>query len=617
MVSSFVRLASIAVLATLASGCGSATKLQSTFVNPVVLTPDAAVLLPGQTVQFSATDGTGAAVANVSWMVNGVAGGSSTTGTINLAGFYTAPNASSPQTISVTAVNAVNNVTSFPAPVSLFFKGTTDSCSVSQTGNPLIAAYTCPVPQGASVRVQFGPDTNYGQQTWLQPAPPGGGKVQVLVGGMRAATPYHLRAQIELPDGSDSKDADHVFNTGDIAAANIPNITTTQFGSATPSPGIELLSLDPTSGGTQLTAVATDLHGNVIWYYAIEPGEWPYSMKLLPNGHMLLVAAPVTNSLGEVSPSATNANEIREIDLAGNIVQRITVQDVSASLVARGISDQLTSFHHDVLQLANGHFIVLANLAPAANTQVLGDMVIDWDPKKGAAVWTWSVFDHLDLSHAPYGTVDWTHANGLTYAPDDGNLILSMRNQNWIIKINYENGKGNGSVLWKLGPEGDFPLPSGFTPAEWNYAQHYPTFVREQSAGIFSMMFFNNGNRRPLGPNGEVCDTVEGPFTPNVPACYSSVPVLRLNENARMIEAVVSEYKAPFSACCGNAEILANDDLEFDIALDLNQLGTSYVQEVTQGSNPQLVWQMNIKGLLAYRAFRIPSLYPGVTWDLP
>ena len=42
--------------------------------------------------------------------------------------------------------------------------------------------------------------------------------------------------------------------------------------------------------------------------------------------------------------------------------------------------------------------------------------------------------------------------------------------------------------------------------------------------------------------------------------------------------------------------------------------GVSYMQEVTQEQNPQLLWQMNIAGQLAYRGFRIPSLYPGVQW---
>jgi hypothetical protein len=56
-----------------------------------------------------------------------------------------------------------------------------------------------------------------------------------------------------------------------------------------------------------------------------------------------------------------------------------------------------------------------------AGTAVLGDVLIDWDLEKGAAVWTWSSFDHLDLKRAPYGISDWTHGNAVIYSPDDGN----------------------------------------------------------------------------------------------------------------------------------------------------------------------------------------------------
>jgi hypothetical protein len=42
---------------------------------------------------------------------------------------------------------------------------------------------------------------------------------------------------------------------------------------------------------------------------------------------------------------------------------------------------------------------------------------------------------------------------------------------------------------------------------------------------------------------------------------------------------------------------------------------TSRIQEVTMDpTNPQLVWQVDLSGQLAYRALRIPSLYPGVQW---
>jgi hypothetical protein len=41
----------------------------------------------------------------------------------------------------------------------------------------------------------------------------------------------------------------------------------------------------------------------------------------------------------------------------------------------------------------------------------------------------------------------------------------------------------------------------------------------------------------------------------------------------------------------------------------------SEIIEVTQTGSPQTVWQMNITGENAYRGYRIPSLYPGVTWQ--
>jgi hypothetical protein len=36
--------------------------------------------------------------------------------------------------------------------------------------------------------------------------------------------------------------------------------------------------------------------------------------------------------------------------------------------------------------------------------------------------------------------------------------------------------------------------------------------------------------------------------------------------------------------------------------------------EATKTTPPQVVWQMQIAGQFAYRAFRIPSWYSGVRW---
>jgi hypothetical protein len=122
-------------------------------------------------------------------------------------------------------------------------------------------------------------------------------------------------------------------------------------------------------------------------------------------------------------------------------------------------------------------------------------------------------------------------------------------------------------------------------------------------------MFFNNGNGRLVDANNDVCGT------PGLTPCYSSVPIFQLNEYTNTVQVLAETNLSPaYSTCCGSTNLLANEDLEYDVAQDVYTPNVSYIQEMTGEQNPQLVWQMNITGQLAYRGFRIPSLYPGVEW---
>jgi arylsulfate sulfotransferase len=575
-------------------GCG--TQIQT------VIVPPAAILAPGQQIQFRATTTGGASRPQV-WEVNGIVGGSSATGTITSYGLFTAPSTIPAQPIRVSLQDLPTQST-----VTFFDPSNFSPGSVAATQNPLVATYSLSVPAAASIRVQFGTNTGYAFSTSPVAGPPAGGAVTVLVAGMRAKTSYHMQAILSLADGSHLTDTDHIFTTGSIPASRLPNITAQQTGTSMPNDGVELLSLVPSDGGSQFSAVATDLSGNVIWYYDLGSGEWPFPIKLIGNGHMLLVATPTANFAGQ---------EIREIDLAGNVISRITLDQVNPSLT--GTPYQVSAFHHDVLPLPNGHIVLLGqhsetNLPGVADgTTVIGDILIDWDPASQRAVWVWSAFDHLDPSRAPYGiqdgTQDWTHANAVIYSPDDGNLILSLRNQNWILKLNYRNGTGDGGILWHLGFEGDFSLPGQQAPIEWNYGQHYPTILSPNSSGVFSMMFFNNGNGRLMNTQNIACGSL------GVGNCYSSVPIFQLDESNKTATVLSEDILSPtYSICCGDALLLPNGDLEFDIAADLGTPNVSHIEEVTQTTSPELVWRMDIEGQLAYRGFRIPSLYPGQTW---
>ena len=409
----------LAIFVGVLCGCGSAS-------SQIQISPTSALLAPGQTFQFKVV----VDVPNVPqflWQVNGVIGGSPSTGTITTEGVYTAPATVAKEPILINVRDQAAHAT-----VSLFDPNLPNQGVVAATQNPLVAAYTIPVPSGASAQVQFGTETSYGLTTSVV-APPAGETATILVAGMRESTPYHMRAVVNFADGSKYTDADHTFVTGAIPTDLRPDISAQLTGVGTPSPGIELLSLYPTSSANLLYAVATDLAGNVIWYYKLPNGAYPFPIKLLPNGHMLIV-------------TGGTVNDVREIDLAGNIIHQITVDSIDASL-ANLASFRIGTLNHDILALPNGHLILLASIAQTINdspgipapTAVTGNALIDWDPQLGA-VWTWSTFDHLDLTHAPYGVSDWTHGNAVIYSPDDGDLIFSMRNQNWVVKINYADG---------------------------------------------------------------------------------------------------------------------------------------------------------------------------------
>jgi len=438
----------------------------------------------------------------------------------------------------------------------------------------------------------------------------------VLVAGMRADTLYHMRGIIEMSDGSRFADGDLSFITGSLPAAQLPKLSVTTTAERKPQAGIELVnSLSP---NTPVPIFATDLSGNVIWSYQFQGSfaDTIQPIKLLPNGHFIVVITP-----GSTSPTAATASPegtidvVREIDLAGTTIREISIGDLNTKLAAAGYDLILGSFHHDVLPLANGHWITLSNTVKQFTDvtgfpgvfPVLGDVIVDLDENLNP-VWVWNAFDHMDVNRHPLLFPDWTHANALAYS-DDGNLLISMRHQNWILKVDYANGVGTGNILWHLGQQGDFALKGGVDPTDWFYAQHAPSFTTTNTSGKFSLVLFDNGDDRAFAP-GQSCQSTADP------AClFSTVPILDIDEAAKTAT-LAFHYKTPeYSNFGGNADVLPNGNVEFDECDSTDFINPAAdIYEVTQGSNPEIIWHLHVAAEFAYRAFRLPSLYPGVQW---
>jgi len=482
--------------------------------------------------------------------------------------------------------------------------------SVANTRNPLVARVSFTSPCLGQGMVEFGPDTSYSRSTSWYPIASLSQHVSILVAGMRASTAYHMKAHVKCGDDSAHSSGDFTFTTGPLPSNPFPAIKVTRPNPALKSqenPGVELVNLI-VGNSNVIQSFVTDRDGNPIWYYDVGLNNSPFPITLLPNGNVLLVVA---------RPDITI---LREIDLAGKTIREMDVTALGRKMTAAGFDFVPTSFHHELLPLPNGHLLVLVGFPrtftdlagyPGA-TQVIGDGIIDldqnWDP-----VWAWNAFAYLDVNRHLNGLPDWTHANALMYSPNDRNLLLSLRHQSWVVKLDYRNGTGTGNVLWKLGYQGDFSLAQGDDPSLWFSFQHFPSLV-SQNGPQTTIAIWDNGDFRVLDSNGDVCSIT------STPACYSRATIYQVDESTHVANLVWADAPGLFSVWGGSINQLANGNVEFDV----NGLATSplpnvasEIQEVTQTSTPQIVWKMDItpKGMNAYRAYRVPSLYPGVIWE--
>jgi arylsulfate sulfotransferase len=478
--------------------------------------------------------------------------------------------------------------------------------SVSSTSNPLVAQYTLRnVRPGLNAWVEFGPDTSYGRQTSVITTTSlgrYGAPLNILVAGMKAQTTYHMRAHLASGKNSVWVDQDQTFTTGaltqpgDLAVTSFqkPGILVTKpIPSLAPAPGVEVLDLAAPSTSGWFESVITDLDGNVIWCYPATA----FPMKLMSNGDFIL-------QMG---------TDLREVDLIGNTIRDVSVAQVNQSLQTNGYSFQITAFSHDILVQPNGHWITIGLTTKAfddlpgysGTTNVVGDTVLDIDPN-GNVAWGWSAFDYLDVNRHLQGLPDWTHSNALVYT-QDGDLLLSMRHQSWILKLDYQDGKGTGAVLWKLGEDGDFAILGG-DPAQWFYGQHDPVLENTNGSQMI-LAIYDDGNLR-IDSSGVACQT-----TTTAPACYSRATIFQVDETTHVANLLWQDLPGFFSFWGGSIGTLSNGDVEFDSSQPNMNVSASEILEVTPTSNPQTVWQMNINGQNAYRGYRIPSLYPGVTWQ--
>jgi arylsulfate sulfotransferase len=348
--------------------------------------------------------------------------------------------------------------------------------------------------------------------------------------------------------------------------------------------------------------VATDLAGNIVWS---GPSDITFLTRPDSGGRFL--------GIGEDGTQDTSHQFFREFDLAGVTLAETNAARLNEQLAALGVHS-ISGFHHEARRLPNGGYLVLAdseriltNLQGAGPVDVIGDTILVLDHNLQVA-WTWDAFDHMDTSRAallgetctgdsglacaPFYMAptanDWLHGNSLQLTPD-GNILYSARHQDWVLKIDYENGLGTGAILWKLGNQGDFQISSS-DPNPWFSHQHDPNF----EANGATLTLYDDGNERAATD----------------PNAHSRGQALVVDEQGRTAKLILNADLGTYSPAVGSAQKLSDGHYHFDSGYiaDPSGNGARISQSIEVNAAGAMVYGIQI-GEAEYRTFRMRDLY--------
>jgi arylsulfate sulfotransferase len=237
-----------------------------------------------------------------------------------------------------------------------------------------------------------------------------------------------------------------------------------------------------TDPDTTYTIIVDD-SGDVVWYstlgditnYQLEDGSLLYRSK----------------------------NDIVIIDMLGNVIRRVTMEDPGTGLTHDVFpTADLTYLSITIKQATIQDFPTSVTDPNSARkpAQVEDNPIVEFD-RDGKLLHIWPLIDMLDRNRIAYHSLikrplgyDWAHGNAVIHDPRDDSILISLRHQDAVVKFS----RSTGDLIWILGPHNNWSpefqqyllKPVG-EPFEWQYHQHSPTVTPSGS-----ILLFDNGNFR-------------------------------------------------------------------------------------------------------------------------
>ena len=500
--------------------------------------------------------------------------------------------------IEVTAMNTATSETATASSVFHFTPLATGQAPVvTASVHPMVAIFSAPpCAAGGRMRVQYSTATGGAMQTTPFKACRPAASMNFYLAGMYQSTAY--TAQSILDTGSSFVTGDPIpFKTG-VVGLLPPTVTAITKSAPPTTDGVLVQSLFIGN------SIATDLSGNLIWY---SPGDISFLTRAAPGGFFL--------GIGENGMKDPSQQFVREFDVAGITQAETNAVRINQQLAVLGIHP-INGFHHEARKLPDGQYLVLANseriltdVQGPGPVDVIGDTILVLDANL-QVTWAWDSFDHLDTHRAAVlGEIctvapslacppfyqnkqanDWLHGNALQLTPD-GSILYSARHQDWVIKIDYHNGAGNGDVLWRLGKQGDFQMKST-DPSPWFSHQHDPNFEANGTV----LLVFDDGNDRYAAD----------------PTAQSRGQALNIDETNRTASLLLNANLGSYSQAVGSAQRLPNGDYHFDsgfiFVVDSTGKASTLAQSVEVDKTGKIVYAIQFAAP-EYRTIRMRDLY--------
>lgn len=347
---------------------------------------------------------------------------------------------------------------------------------------------------------------------------------------------------------------------------------------------------------------AIDADGEVRWY---STDYSQHTIEQISNGHMLVLTKKNQDSLVY--------NDLIETDVLGRVYKEYTFSTKTKSNDSGNAKDEKTLIHHDLVELPNKD--ILATVSDGSKYKE--DVMVQISHKTGKVV---KVIDlkkilpssmYKNYKAGSDGKVDWFHQNSVDYDESDNSIIISGRNQDMIMKLDYKTNK----IVW---------IYSGKKKSSWpkKYRSKVltPTKGTSITGGQHGLYLLDKGkNYEDVILYDNNIDVTNG--DKKTSGKYSQAVQYHIDTKNMTIDQTWSYGKdlgkANFTSIIGYAERESNGNTLVDFGFKKNGEESNIIEVDSDGNQ---VFNVTIENAASkayvYRAYRVPFYSSSYTFDV-